>query len=177
MMKKKWIWIVAAILIVLLIVLLIIPKKKRVFNTFEFPETVMVTNGTEYRADTVAMVLANKVFEMDTIDLKIFYLPDVVNEGDMEFKGIVQKLPFGPHKYLLLLNKNMRWEELLIVISHEFIHIQQYESGRLIINGKDYWWEGEHGVFDTYNTSRPFEKEAFSNQNKIKKELTTMLYE
>ena len=71
----------------------------------------------------------------------------------------------------------MYLDKLKMTLSHEFIHIAQYESGRLIIDGKNYLWEGEPGVFDGYDVKRPFEQEAFNSQVKIRHELNEFLYD
>lgn len=178
-MKKKFLWIVVAIVFVGLIFGLILWQKKRdarPFVKYDFPESISVTNGTGYRADTIAMVLAHKIFNFDTLDIRIFYLPDHISDGDIEFYGIAQQLPFGDHKYLILLGKNMSLSKVKLVMSHEFVHIDQYESGRLEISGKNYIWEGDPGVFEGYDTRAPFEVEAFTSQAQIKRELNRSLY-
>jgi len=176
-MKKKFWWIIIGVVVVIILLILLIPKKKLVsFDGFEFPETVKVENSTDYKIDTISMILANKVFEWDSLRLILFYLPELDND-EVEFKGIVQQLPFVQNSYLLLLNRNLGFDEVLTVLSHEFIHIEQYKTKRLVVSGKEYWWEGEYGVFDSYDTSRPFEVEAFSGQSKVKKELKKIIYE
>ncbi len=95
---KRFLWIIPVVILVGVIIGIVIWKKKqdaRPFNVYEFPSSISVTNGTDSRADTLVLVLAHNVFEMDTLDVKIFYLPESVNEGDIEFFGITQKLPFG----------------------------------------------------------------------------------
>jgi len=182
-MKKWWVILLVVIAIVSLFIILIIVQKKkdaRPFNQFTFPETVMVTNGTTFeKADTIIMVLANKIMGMDTADIKVYYIPDVVNSGEMEFYGIVQQLPFGEHKYLILLNKKLSLSNLKTTLSHEFVHIDQYERCDLFVYGNMYDWKDEKGKFfsDVKYENRPFEKEAIEQQGKIVKELNKLLYD
>jgi len=179
--KKVAGWVVGIIVlaVIAIIILLTIQKKRdaRPFNVRTFPETVMVTNGTEYRADTIVKVLAYDVFDINTLDLKIYYIPIVANEGEMEFFGFVQKLPFGEHKYLILLKRGLAFEKLKEILSHEFVHIDQYERGDLQVSGKTYIWKGEPGVVEKYDISLPFEMEAFKSQHNVKKELNRYLYD
>ena len=180
-MKKWWIFLIVAIVIFFLVILVIKQSKKdqRPFNHFDFPETVMVTNGTHFeKADTLVMVLANIILDLDTVDIKIYYIPDVVNSGKMEFYGIVQQLPFGEHKYLILLNKKLNLSKLKLTLSHEFIHIDQYERDDLFINGNMYDWKGETKFFsDVKYNDRPFEKEAMGEQGNVVKQLNKLLYD
>ena len=181
--KKTLLIILGVIIVISLFIMLIIIEKKRVerpFNKFTFPETVMVTNGTEYnKADTIIMVLANKILKMDTIDVKVYYIPNVVQGEETEFYGIVQQLPFSKHKYLILLNDKLSLLELKTTLSHEFVHINQYERSDLYVYGNIYDWKNEKDKFftDIKYEDRPFEKEAFFKQNKIRKELDKYLYE
>ena len=173
--------LIGVAILALFVTLIVVQKKRdaRPFNHYDFPETVMVTNGTEHdRADTIVMVLANKILGMDTIDVKVYYIPDVVQQGEMEFYGIVQQLPFGEHKYLILLNKRMSLSNLKSTLSHEFVHIDQFERGDLIIYGNMYDWEDEKGKLfsDIKYQDRPFEVEARKEQGKVVKELNKLLY-
>lgn len=72
--KKKTLFIVlGVILFVALITLLMIRDKKmseRPFNHFEFPTTLTIENNTGFEdIDTIALVLAHKVFEYDTMHI------------------------------------------------------------------------------------------------------------
>lgn len=176
--KNIW-WIIIAVVVAIILLILLIPKKKLVsFEDFEFPETITVENSTSYEIDTISMILASEVFEWDSLNLKIVYLPrNISDNNDYIFLGMVQQLPFGSHQYLLLLDRKLNFNEILTILSHEFIHIEQIRTKRLIIEGKNYWWGGEQGVFERYDTSRPFEEEAFRNQYRIKKELINLIYE
>ncbi len=181
--KKKIYWIVLGVIIsVLLLVTLVLvfqKKEDRPFNRFDFPETVNVTNGTCYdNLDTIALVLANKIFKIDTLDLKIYYTPNILNKHNMEFYAIVQKLPFGEHQYVILLNKDINLVIVKLILSHEFVHIEQYEQGHLKVFKNFYIWKGETVFFeDTEYLNRPYEIEAFRNQNNIRRELNKLLYE
>jgi hypothetical protein len=181
-MKRKYIWIivvVALLLVGLIVVLNIVQKKRdaRPFKRQDFSQTIAITNGTEHRVDTIALVLADKIFDMDTIELIFYPIPKIFQEGDMEFYAIVSKVPFGENKFLILLDRKMSFSKMLTAVSHEFIHIEQYRNGDLDVYGKYAIWKG-----DTIDMSivkyddRPFEKDAFKNQESVKKKLKELLY-
>ena len=188
MKNKKTLFIVlGVILFVALIILLMIRDKKmaeRPFNHFDFPTTLTIENNTGFEdIDTIALVLAHKVFEYDTMHIIVVYIPDHIGSGEVDgeeymFEAFVQQIPFLPHRYLVLMNKKTSKRKLQEVLSHEFVHIKQYESGDLYVYGNMYDWKGETNRFsDVKYMERPFEKEAFKNQSKIKKELQKHLYE
>lgn len=68
--------------------------------------------------------------------------------------------------------------ESITVLSHEIIHLQQYELGQLkIINGTTPVWKGE--IIDISNVpyeDRPWEKEAFNKQNSVENKIKNILY-
>jgi len=135
------------------------------------PHEIKIKNLTTFtEASYMSFILSYNVFEIDTLDLIICYLP-LSGEGDLEFSGIVAPLPFGTHRYLMLLNKNLGVDELRETLSHEFIHINQHETGRLVSLGNMFIWEGDTINPDVVYRDRPFEIEAYNNQDEILKQL------
>jgi len=183
-MKNKWVWILIASLVILIvfIVFINIRQKKldaRPFVVYEYPETIKITNGTSFpKADTIILSLAHQIFQMDTIEILLYYIPDHLNSGEMEFYGIVQQTPFDKKKFLILVNKKLDLSDLFSTLSHEFIHIDQYHRGDLGIIGKYAVWKGDTlDMTEVKYETRPFEKEAFAKQTAIKKEVKELLYE
>ena len=151
MKKNKWIWIVVAALLLFIgfVIFMNIRQKRmdaRPFVVYEYPETIKITNGTTFpKADTIILALAHQVFKMDTVEILLYYIPDHLNSGEMEFYGIVQQTPFDKKKFLILVNRKLDLSDLFTTLSHEFIHIHQYDRGDLEINGKYAIWQGEIG--------------------------------
>jgi len=180
-MKKKIYSIILVIIITIGVIILILLQKKRdarPFNTYDFPETINIVNGTNYeKADTIVLVLANKIFNLNTLNLKIYYLSDLIVSEDMIYNAIIQQLHFGHNNYLLLLNKNLSLSQLKLTLSHEFVHINQYQSGDLKVYKHYAIFKGDSIFFrDVKYRDRSFEKDAFKNQTKILKELNNFLY-
>jgi len=183
-MKKKGVWIIVAVLILLIgfVVLMNIRQRKldaRPFVVYEYPESLTVTNGTSFsKADTIVLSLAHQIFKIDTLDILIYYIPEHINSGEIEFYGIVQQTPFDKKKFLILVNRKMNLSKLFETLSHEFVHINQYDEGSLSIDGKYAIWKGDTiNMLEMKYDARPFEREAFAKQTQISKELKKLLYE
>lgn len=72
----------------------------------------------------------------------------------------------------------MTRDEAILVMSHEFQHIQQYDSKRLklIGPGKVVWLGDTIDVLTLDYNDRPWEKEAFNNERNFKEDLLKLLY-
>jgi hypothetical protein len=180
---KVVMWILIAVVAVMTIFAVgtIIQKKRdaRSFAPVEFPETIVVENSTNYRADTICMHLAHNILGLDTFNLIIVYIPEVLNEGEMEYYAIVQYLPFKKNQFLILLNRDgLSLSKLKMALSHEFVHIDQYLRGDLVLYPLFAVWKGEDVyLMETPYEERPFEKEAFQYQGKYLKQLNKVLYD
>lgn len=175
--KKTWFIIIGvALLIALLIFLLTHPRKKE-YNTFVFPSTIIVENGTTNRmSDTISMAILNKVMEYDTMTIQIFPMPSIFMNS---FIGIITKVNFEKHRYVVFLQNGVNIEIMKVVLSHEFVHLKQYELGTLqtLPNSVGYVWKGDTVKYiDVKYEDRPYEIEAFSQGPHILNKLNKILY-
>ena len=173
-------WIIAGIVIIALIILLIIPKKQKEFRVYHYPQTLVVENHTEFQGlDIISLTLAHMIFEMDSLELIIRYLPtDLSEDSDTIWKAFVHPTSFIPHKYLILISDKLSDAEAIKVLSHEFIHIYQMEQGYLeMIGNKAIWYGDTIDLLEIPYKKRPFEKEAFKFDDGIKIKLKELLYE
>ena len=176
-MKKGWIVLIVVLVIAFFVGIIVWQKKQdaRPFNHYDFPETIQVMNATDYRADTICMLLANEILGMDTLNMTIAYMP-VIKTKDTEFYGVIQHLPFKPNQFVLLLKKSMSLSKLKETLSHEFVHVGQYVYGDLVLYPSYAVYAGDTVTFDVEYKDRPFEKDAFKQQTRINKELKELLY-
>lgn len=180
-MKKiyKLVLIVLFIIITFIIVSILIHKKQesRPFKKYDFPESLVIENNTDYeRIDTIVLVLAYKIFNLDNNTIIINNIPKYFLNKDIEYYGIVQKYSFN-NTYIIFVKENMSTSKLKTVLSHEFIHIQQYENG-LIMTDEYVIYNGDKIYFDKVEyENRSYEIEAFKKQYKIKKQLNNLLYD
>lgn len=78
--------------------------------------------------------------------------------------------------FYLFLDKYDR-KEAIEVISHEIIHMVQYNNGQLVYENNELYWEGEK--YDLENLdyeNRPWERDAFSNQSGLYSKVYNKLY-
>jgi len=179
-MKKKWIIIIVAILAIIIATIIIITtcKEKKV-NHFEFPSTLTASNYTNYeRADTITMVILNRIFNIDTMQISIHKMVMDMGNDELETWAFIQKNPFVPHNYYIFIKDGSLPMSLEQLLSHELIHLKQIESGILVVTGGDgYYYDGKYFKFSEvpYN-QRPQEIEAFKNQNEVLRKLNDLLY-
>ena len=103
----------------------------------------------------------------DDITLRIYhddYLLDRLAPPDCQLQALLHQTPL-PHNYNLIVRNNTE-TPLHIVISHEMIHLRQYEQGRLRMNVKTGVcnYDGRDYTASTRYAQRPWENEAFDRQ-------------
>jgi hypothetical protein len=172
-MDKK-VRIICIVVLVLLTGLLIMKScKKDKYNTFTFPKTLVVNNYTNDKlADTVALIILNKIMKYDTMTINIYKIRDNYDTEEFNFVSYITKIPFKKHEYIIFLKNDLFLDYTKTVLSHELVHLDQYESGRLKIMEDGYEWMNITTKFKDENyLERPYELEAFKKQNDIKKKL------
>ena len=65
------------------------------------------------------------------------------------------------------LDRRLKLKHLALTLCHEFVHLQQFQQGRLKI-GEHYNWRGER-YNDTDYWSQPWEREAYARQARVKR--------
>ena len=89
-----------------------------------------------------------------------------------ELEGYVSKLEGG---YIIHVAKGLTKKELITMLSHELIHIKQYESNELIVCKDTIIWQG-HDLTALTNSEyefRPWEVDAFNKEESIQHQLKT----
>jgi len=183
---KKALLILMWVLVAAVAVMTIIAIRNRViekqattyFAPWNFPPSYSVQNNTDYRADTICLYLAN-LLGLDTLNLIIVYIPEHVEDKDIEFSAFIQQLPFKKNQFLLMIKRDgISFSELKNILSHEFIHIQQYTSGDLVAYINFVIYKGEDVYLkEVPYDERPFEIDAFAKDGKLLKNLNHVLYE
>lgn len=180
-MKKSWvIAIIVAIILAISIIIFFSIRREKTKNRFEFPSTLVVNNYTPYEgADTLAMIILNKILMYDTMKVNIYDMRNMFSGGEIQLAGFIVKDRFEPHSYNLF----VRTKDLPITIktflSHELSHLKQIEIGDLI------QLQGDTNIIykgDTINyfkvpyNKRLYEIDAFTNQLMIEKRVNFFLY-
>lgn len=179
-MKNKWIFIVLAIIaIIIATIIFVTVRKEKHITHFDFPTTIKAHNYTDYkRADTMVMVILNKILLYDTIEVNLYYMIAEINNNNIDVQAFIQKNPFIPHTYYLFIKKGSLTVPMDQILSHEMIHVKQMESGDFIQSSNDgFIYKGKTYYYSKipYN-QRPQEIDAFNKQAKTLHELNNLLY-
>jgi hypothetical protein len=181
-MKKSWLIpliIVLLFVIGIIIGIIITKQREKRINRFEFPSTMIVNNFTTHKyADTIAMVILNKIFDYDTINLNIYYSPKNMSNAEYEIIGFIQQNPFQPHSYNVFVKKGTLPTSIKTFLSHELIHLHQMELGDLVqIDYTKIVYKSDTIYFSQVPyDKRPYEIDAYSRQDGIHKRLNKLLY-
>jgi hypothetical protein len=177
---KKILKISGIVLIILLIILIlykIFTYKEQSFNKFEFKSYNYVFNMTQIPYLDTIVHSGLQALDIDSVIVVIKPLIDkeVVIPGDLIVKAYIKGTGF---QYIIFIDKLNRYESIT-TLSHELIHLKQYYNKDLILldNIKIPIWKGDTiDVKDYTYENRPWEKEAYNNQNKIASEMKLLLY-
>jgi predicted metallopeptidase len=154
-------------------------SKEKYFESIELSENNTITNFSSHRyVDTVVSV------GLDLLNIKDNYVTirDVPEQIVESFKqqndmDLGASIIGAKDQYIIYINKMSKTTSTKI-ISHELIHLEQYDSDRLRVIGNGVvMWEGrEINVLDIPYNDRPWEKEAFKRQDDLEKKLLEKLY-
>ena len=143
-------------------------QNKEEIDACEIPSTIVVHNFTRHEGiDDIVADIIFKVLEYDTMEVVL--LP--MDGEDIELYGAYIEPNVGKdHSYLISVNPFLSSSYYLPTLMHELAHLRQFESKELIkLDQSIYIYKG-----DTLNVSyilpptiRPFEKDAYNEQNDI----------
>jgi predicted metallopeptidase len=178
-MKKTIIVVLSILLLGLIIFYLIKSNKEKYFESIELTENNTVTNFSKHQyVDTVVSI------GLDVLNIKDNYVtirdvPERIvesfkNQNDMDLGASI----IGTNDQYIIYINNMSRTTSTKIISHELIHLEQYDSNRLRVigNGVVIWEGKEINVLDIPYNDRPWEKEAFKRQDDLEKKLLEKLY-
>lgn len=178
-MKKIIIIVISVLLLGLLFFLLNKQNKEQYFNSIELTENNGIVNFSKHNyVDTVVSI------GLDVLNIKNNYVTirDVPEQIVENFKkqndmDLGASIIGANDQYIIYINELSRITSTKI-ISHELIHLEQYDSGRLrVIESGVVLWEGkEMNVLDIPYNERPWEKEAFRRQDDLEKKILEKLY-
>ena len=178
-MKKIIIIVISVLLLGLLFFLLNKQNKEQYFNSIELTENNGIVNFSKHNyVDTVVSI------GLDVLNIKNNYITirDVPEQIVENFKkqndmDLGASIIGANDQYIIYINELSRITSTKI-ISHELIHLEQYDSGRLrVISSGVVLWEGkEMNVLDIPYNERPWEKESFRRQDDLEKKILEKLY-
>lgn len=171
---KNVIYVMIAIMLVI-IIWLISTQKESKFNTIKLYNTNQIYSRQvpEYLDTIVNLGLEQLNIKNTIIVIKPISVTAKSNFGFGTLKAYI----IGKNGQYIIWIDELGRSESIKVLSHELIHLQQYESKRLIIYNNNAIWMGDTSDVNSipYN-DRPWEIEAFSKQSKLNNTLSDILY-
>jgi len=174
-MKNKL--IIGGVVLLLLIILCIRSCKKE-YITQNFPESIIVKNYTNnQKADTVVMIILNKIMGYDTMTVNIYKLNNMFDTENLVIVAHTVENKFEKHNFMIYLKEDLSYDLMKSTLSHELIHIQQIENNKLSFFDNGYVWSKDSFNYkNVVYENRPYEIEAFNNMTNVKSKLNK-LYE
>lgn len=184
MTKKIKTILVISVLSILLIFIgyKLITQKEPVFNSIKFDPTIVIKNKTDKLYYDTIVQCGLQVLNIDSVEILIDNLENArfVNINDyVELKATIEgryNIFINGYNQFILYISDLNKNEAVTVISHELIHLKQYHDGRLKILPGICLWNG--AMFDVNMVSyenRPWEIEAFSEQNDLRDKIENKL--
>jgi hypothetical protein len=178
MKRKTLIILVLSVLLVGLISFLLINTSVReedYFNQVELSDNNFITN-TEVNAfyDTIISVGLDEA-GISGVNVVVSELSNGAKEK-FDYGELKAHVRYFNGTYYLFLDKYGRRESIEI-ISHEIIHISQYNTGQLSYENGELYWDGE--FYDLENLdydNRPWERDAFIRETDLGIRVYSKLY-
>lgn len=149
------------------------------FNEVDLPETNTVYNSSDYKfMDTIVTIGLQEINVKDRTVL-IRNMPKYVsdnfdNQNNMQLEASV----FDIDDTYIIYVTSMGRKDAIKILSHELIHLKQYDSHKLIILSDGFVsWNGKKmSVTDISYIDRPWEIEAFDGQEDLQDKIEKILY-
>ncbi len=178
MKRKTLVILVLSVLLVGFISFLLINtpvREEGYFNQVELSDNNFVTNSepnTFY--DTIISVRLDEA-GISGINVVVSELSFGAKEN-FDYGELKAHVRYFNGTYYLFLDKYDR-REAIDIISHEIIHISQYNTGQLSYENGVLYWEGK--FYDLENLdydNRPWERDAFSRESVLASKVSKKLY-
>jgi hypothetical protein len=178
-MKKTITMVIIILILGVIIYFLTKESKVEYFNRVDLPETNTVYNTSDYKFMDTIVAIGLEELNIKDKTVTIRNMPSYVgesfdNQNNMELEASIVGLG---DTYVIYVT-NMDRNGAMKILSHELIHLEQYDSKRLILVSSGLvTWEGkEVSVSDNPYNQRPWEKEAFNRQDDLRKRIEKILY-
>lgn len=175
-MKNQYLKILGVILLLVLVILIIIKNGivERTFNQVILSTDNQIYNRTKTPYyDTIMSV---GLSSMNIKNVKVI-ITNLSKETKNNFEGELKAhIRYHQGVFYLFINDESRVESIDI-ISHEIVHIMQYQSKNLIFeNDKVFYKNTEYNLTNIPYEDRPWEIEAFEKQKEVRNLIENSLY-
>lgn len=148
------------------------------FGNVRFINENTVTNQVDKPyLDTVIRVALDQL-DIQNVHVIFFKLDEQQRQalgGDIKIEALVKKYAKG---YIIYISDLLSKDESIKVLSHEAIHIKQYESERLVVQNPVVFFENiPYYPKEISYEDRPWEIEAFFLEGELTKKVNKTLYQ
>lgn len=171
--KNKNIGLIILFLFLAIIAIIVFTYREKTFNLVELGKENAVLNRTDkLYLDTIVSVGLNEL-GISGITVLIDPLEKELTTEEFEILAHI----IGTQNQFIIYTNEFSREKALEVMSHELIHLQQYNTGRLVKTDGGVIWEGYYieSIEEIPYMARPWELEAFVLGENLKRTLRVIL--
>jgi hypothetical protein len=120
--------------------------------------------------------------KIDSITINLYNLPENLKYLKLNNQTIVVNALVVNNfykNYSIFINNNSDKNNIIKYMSHELIHVKQFETNRLVVYNNQNLIRFDNYIYDTSNlnyNNRPWEIEAISKQDELKNKILSKLY-
>jgi predicted metallopeptidase len=170
------------ILVVLVIIVYFFIKNSRKETYFKpvslSTRNTIINNDTKPFMDTIVSVGLD-ILNVNNCNIVIKSMDDNIknkflNQNDLNLQAAI----FGKNGMYYIFIDNINRNESITVLSHELVHLEQYNSGNLeaVGNGIVIWKGNKINVIDIPYEQRPWEIDAFNKQGEVASKINKIIY-
>lgn len=182
-MRKKTEILGVFIFLLLIIYIMFRPHSKSVdkFKIVEFKQENVILNQTNKPYLDTILHIGLKHLNIKGVTILVKDLNSEIKNSLTEGNGLItEAFILGDKNQYIIYIDNFNRLKSIIVLSHELIHLKQYHDERIIDYDDEMVWDNiiytNEEIKDMYYFNRPWEKEAFDNQEELNKKIKNDLY-
>jgi len=151
------------------------------FKNIEFKQENFILNQTNKPYLDTILHVGLKHLNIKGVTILVKDLNNEIKDKITEQDGLItEAFIFGEGNQYIIYIDDFNRIKSIIVLSHELIHLQQYHDERIINYDDEMVWNNmiytNEEIKDMYYFNRPWEKEAFDNQEGLNKKIKKDLY-
>jgi len=182
-MKKKIEILGGFIFILVILYFLFVPLSRPVdkFKNIKFKQENIISNQTNKPYLDTILHVGLKHLNIKGVTIIVKDLNVEIKKNITEQDGLItQAFILGDGNQFIIYIDDFNRIKSIVVLSHELIHLEQYYDDRLIDYDGEMVWDNmvytNEEIKDMYYFNRPWEKEAFDNQDELNKKIKKDLY-
>jgi hypothetical protein len=152
--------------------------KERTFNLVEFETTNSVVNKTHLTYIDSIVYLGLNYLKIDSVYISVRPISNEVKTSFDPYMTLKAHIIGNEKQYMLWID-DMSRSESITVLSHELIHLKQYNESKLLITNSYIIWNDNIYTYDEVNSTdyfkREWELEAFKKSFELEAHLRSIL--